>query len=184
MLNSRTGKSNMVMLDSTYIKTHRTAASLKADQFPRELGRSRGGLTTKIHLLCNNERRPLDFMITPGQTNDIRVAPVIVTRNYFRIKHLIADKAYDSDAFRQLLHCYNINECIPAKSNRKYPAIHNPAMYKKRHVIENMFALLKDWRGIATRYCRNAHAFDSFVCLALISIFLMRTDPSTTVAFL
>ena len=158
------------MIDSTYIKAQRTASCMRSDGLPRELGRSRGGITTKIHLLCNDQQKPIDFVLTAGQVSDIKIAPLLVAGN--KMKKLLADKAYDSDSFRALLASQRITTCIPAKSNRKSPAPHDAKLYGKRHIIENMFARLKDWKGIAFRSNRCAHTFHSFVALALICLFL------------
>ena len=163
-------KRSLAMVDSTYVKAQRTASSFRSDGRSRELGRSRGGITTKIHLLCNEHGRPMDFTLTGGEVADIKIAPLLVARN--KMKWLLADKAYDSDAFRAQLKQQRISVCIPAKSNRKIPVKHDRTMYKKRHKIENMFGRLKDWKGIAFRSNRCAHTFHSFVALALIALFL------------
>ena len=163
-------KRSVAMVDSTFIKAQRAAASLRADNQPRALGRSRGGITTKIHLLCNERCQPMDFMLTGGEVADIKIAPLLVARN--KMKWLLADKAYDSWAFRSQLTSRRIKPCIPAKSNRKCPEEHDRAMYRKRHKIENLFGRLKDWKGIAFRANRCAHTFHSFVALALIVLFL------------
>ena len=130
-----------------------------------------GGLTTKIHLIANIEKMPLDFTLTGGQVNDAKEGYFLIKRNDFRMKYLLADKAYDTDKIRGLCASSKTETCIPPKSNRKCPAEYDPELYKKRRIIENMFGRLKDWRGIAMRFCRCAHTFDSFVCLALIQIF-------------
>lgn len=166
-------KKNQAMLDSTYAKVHRTAASLKYDKQPRKIGRTHGGITTKIHLLCNEDQMPLDFIITEGQVSDIKMASIIVKRNLGRMKFLIADKAYDSDNFREYLAQMKISACIPPKSNRKNPASYDQELYKTRHTIENLFAKLKDWRGLAMRYCRCSHIYTSTVALALITTFFI-----------
>ena len=164
--------STPAMIDSTSVKAHRTAASLRSDGEEREIGRSAGGLTTKIHLLANIEKIPLDFSLTPGQMHDSKEGERLIKINLFRFKKLLADKGYDSDSIREILALRNRVVCIPPKSNRKRPVPYDRKLYKKRSIIENMFSQLKDWRGIAMRYCRCAHMFDSAVCLALISIFL------------
>lgn len=164
-LSMKLKKRHTAMIDSTYVKGHRTAASLRADPAPGQTGRSRGGITTKIHLLCNEEGKPPDFLITPGNSSDIKMAPVLILANQNRMKILIADKAYDSDAFRDLLRSDRVQGCIPPKSTRKNPQPYDRQLYGTRHVIENMFARLKDWRGVATRYCRCAHTASSFVHL-------------------
>lgn len=168
---AKVGKKNTAALDSTIIKAHRTAASLKNDGSPREIGRSVGGLTTKIHLLANIEEKPLDFILSPGQASDAKEGEKLIARNLRRIKKLLADKAYDTDQIRAELKAAKKESCIPSKCNRKNPEPYDRELYKSRGVIENMFGRLKDWRGIAMRYCRSAHIFDSYVCIALITIF-------------
>lgn len=160
------------MIDSTVVKAHRTASSMRADGKEREIGRSTGGLTTKIHLLTNTEKIPLDFSLTPGQTHDSKEGEQLIKRNLCRFKTLLADKGYDVDSIRDCMAFNRKTACIPPKSNRKKPADYDRKLYKKRSIIENMFSQLKDWRGIAMRFCRCAHTFDSAVCLALITIFL------------
>ena len=65
----------------------------------------------------------------------------------------------------------NIKACIPSKKNRKEPIPHCEATYKKRHKVENLFAKLKDWRRIATRYDRCAHTFMSAIYIAATALF-------------
>ena len=61
--------------------------------------------------------------------------------------------------------------CIPPRSNRTAPRSYSKTLYKQRHKIENMFAKLKDWRRVATRYDRCAHTFMSAICIAATIIF-------------
>ena len=85
--------------------------------------------------------------------------------------HLIADRGYDSDHFRAALEAKGITPCIPPIKSRKRPLPYDKTLYKTRHKIENMFAKLKDWRRIATRYDRCAHTFFSAICIAASVIF-------------
>ena len=84
---------------------------------------------------------------------------------------LIADKGYDSDWFREALTDLEIEPCIPGRANRKAPILYDTALYKQRNRIERMFGRRKDWRRIATRYDRCAHAFMSAICIAATVIF-------------
>ena len=79
---------------------------------------------------------------------------------------LIADRGYDSNWFRKALAEKDIKPCIPPTRNRKVPIAYDKALYRQRHKVENMFAKLKDWRRIATRYDRCAHTFFSAICIA------------------
>lgn len=86
-------------------------------------------------------------------------------------KVLIGDKGYDSDEFRDALKARKIKACIPPRSNRTEPRRYSKTLYKQRHKTENMFAKLKDWRRIATRYDRCAHTYMSAICIAATVIF-------------
>ena len=79
---------------------------------------------------------------------------------------LIADRGYDSTWFREELEARGIEPCIPSSRSRKVPFAHDKILYRQRHKIENLFAKLKDWRRIATRYDRCAHTFFSAICIA------------------
>lgn len=165
------GNDNTAMIDSTFSKDHRTACSLKSDGQERYIGKTKGGKTTKIHLLANTDAQPLDFSLTGGQVNDSREGNHLIEKNIDRINTLIADKAYDTNHIRTLLSKHEVDCCIPPKSNRKVQYEYDEKMYKQRHLIENMFAKLKDWLGIAFRRCRCGYIFDSFVCIGLIMCF-------------
>ena len=83
---------------------------------------------------------------------------------------LLADRGYDADWFRDALRARGIEPCIPPKKNRKTKIKYNETLYKQRHKVENMFAKLKDWRRIATRYDRCAHRFKAAITIAAIVI--------------
>ena len=79
---------------------------------------------------------------------------------------LIADRGYDSNWLREALADKDITPCIPPTRNRKVPIAYDKMLYRQRHKVENMFAKLKNWRRIATRYDRCAHTFFSAICIA------------------
>jgi len=84
--------------------------------------------------------------------------------------HLLADRGYDADWFREALLARQITPCIPGKKNRKQPIKYDEILYRQRHKVENMFGKLKDWRRIATRYDRCAHTFMAAIKIAAIVI--------------
>ncbi|MFG1352871.1 transposase, partial [Xanthobacter autotrophicus] len=86
-------------------------------------------------------------------------------------RSLIADRGYDSAWFRDALVAKGITPCIPSTRSRKRPYPYDKALYRQRHKVENLFAKLKDWRRIATRYDRCAHTFFSAICIAATVIF-------------
>lgn len=83
---------------------------------------------------------------------------------------LIADKGYDSDEYRAALKAKGMVPCIPPRKGRKGPAGFCKNQYKQRHKVENMFAKIKDWRRIATRYDRRADVFMAAITIAAIII--------------
>ena len=88
-------------------------------------------------------------------------------------KRLLADRGHDADGFREALEDKGNAACIPARRGRKKPARHDTLLYKQRHRIENLFARLKDWRRIATRYARCGELFLSAICIALTVIYCL-----------
>lgn len=110
------------------------------------------------------------MLLTEGQVSDYRGAatmlPVLPVADM-----LIADKGYDSDWFRDALASIGIEPCIPGRSGRKKPIEYDEEVYKQRNRIERMFGRLKDWRRVATRYDRCAHAFMSTITIAATVIF-------------
>ena len=88
-------------------------------------------------------------------------------------KALLADRGYDSNWFRKALAQRGCKPCIPSTKSRKIPLPYDTALYKQRHKIENMFARLKDWRRIATRYDRCSHTFFSAICVAATVTFYL-----------
>lgn len=120
--------------------------------------------------MCDGVGRPLVMLLSEGQMSDHRGAALLLS-SLPKAKELLGDKGYDSDWFRQALAAQGTTACIPPKANRKVQYDYDKTVYKQRHKIENMFGRLKDWRRIATRYDRCAHAFMSAIALAAIVIF-------------
>jgi putative transposase len=127
-------------------------------------------LNSKLHAVCDGEGRPIVMMLTEGQMSDHKGA-VLLFDALPNAKELLGDKGYDSDWFRAALTARGITPCIPPKSNRKVQYRYDKATYKKRHLVENLFAKIKDWRRIHTRYDRCAHTFMSAICIAATVIF-------------
>ena len=127
-------------------------------------------MNSKLHAVCDGEGRPIVMILTEGQMSDHKGA-VLLFDALPRAKELLGDKGYDSDWFRAALSARGITPCIPPKSNRKVQYHYDKAVYKKRHLVENLFAKIKDWRRIHTRYDRCAHTFMSAICIAATVIF-------------
>lgn len=110
------------------------------------------------------------MLLTEGQMSDYKGAALMFDA-LPKARAMIADKGYDGDWFRQALIARGTTPCIPSKSNRKVPIPHDAVLYRQRHLIENMFGKLKDWRRIHTRYDRCAHTFFSAIAIAATVIF-------------
>ena len=134
------------------------------------IGRSRGGLTTKIHALVDALGNPVELMLTPGQDHDLACAePLIENADP---DALIADKAYDADRFVEVLTQREITPVIPPKADRKIQRACDFALYCERNLVERFFNQLKHFRAIATRYDKLARNFLAGVQLAAITILL------------
>lgn len=110
------------------------------------------------------------MLLSEGQMSDYKGAAQMLDA-LPPAKVLLGDRDYDAGWFRNALADRGMAACIPSKANRKVPIPHDRALYRQRHKIENMFAKLKDWRRIHTRYDRCAHTFFSAICIAAILIF-------------
>jgi transposase len=136
------------------------------------IGRSKGGLTTKIHAICDALGNPTGFYLTPGQEHDLSGADALMDE-MTKADAVLADKAYDADErMRHKLQEKGCTAVIPAKSNRINPSSYDKDLYKARHLIENFFAKLKQYRAIATRYDKTSQNFLGAVYMASIVIWL------------
>ena len=111
----KAGKPRRLMIDATHLKAHRTAASLlKKGLFPRCIGRTKGGLNSKLHAVCDGKGRPLIMLLSEGQMSDYKGAALMLNA-LPHAKELLGDKGYDADWFRQALAQRGITACIPVK---------------------------------------------------------------------
>ena len=154
-----------VFIDGSYIRCHQHASGARRGE-DRAIGQSRGGATTKIHLSCDADGYPLNFKITGGEIHDSQVAGELIEM-IGQADYFIADKGYDSESIRDKARSHNMIPVVPKRKNAKQP---NPEfdsyLYKLRHLVENMFARLKHFRSIATRYEKLARNFKSMLYLA------------------
>lgn len=122
-------------------------------------------MSTKIHALVDALGNPIGFLLTPGQAHDLAGADALLPLVVADI--VIADKAFDADArVIEPLAAANKIAVIPPKSNRTTPRQYDKELYKARHLIENFFCKLKQFRAIATRYDKRARNFLAAIYLA------------------
>src|SRR5918995_706991 len=141
------------------------------------MGRSRGGLTTKIHAFVDAEGRPIRIALTPGQAHNGTAAEDLLT-NLKPGATLLADKAYDSNALREQAQEQDVWANIPPKSNRKGSFVFSSFLYRYRNLVERFFNKLKQFRGIATRYDKNPENFLAAIKLVSTRIWI-RSYEST-----
>ena len=114
--------------------------------------------------LVDKTGKLVKFAIRPGNAAENVELPTLL--DGVHSDELIADKAYDTNYIRLMLAASNIIATIPPKSNRVYPPEYDKESYRTRHLVENFFAALKQFRGIATRYCKMGDSYAAFINLA------------------
>lgn len=128
-------------------------------------------MSTKIHALVDALGNPLAFFLTPGQAHDLDGADALLPG--MAADTLIADKAFDADVrVIDPLTAAGKTVVIPPKNSRLTPRGYDKTLYKERHLIENFFCALKQFRAIATRYDKTAVNFLSAIYLAAATIWL------------
>ena len=142
----------LVMIDATHLKAHRThQACAKKRGSKRLIEQTRGGMNSKLNVVCDSKGRPIQMYLSAGQTSDyVGVAGLL--RLLLPVKCLPAGRGYVADWLRSALMDVNITPCIPSKKNRKVQIPHDAVLCKKGHKIENMFGGIKDWRRVAMRF--------------------------------
>jgi transposase len=128
-------------------------------------------LSTKIHATVDALGNPTGLHLTPGQACDLEGADQLLPA--MAADTVIADKGYDADArVIEPLKSAGKTAVVPSKSNRRHPRSYDRHLYKARHLIENFFCKLKQFRAIATRYDKTARNFLAAVQLASITVWL------------
>lgn len=135
------------------------------------IGPSRGGQTTKVHVLTDVLGHPAVIHLTPGNASDVRTTPDVLAQAPGRMRRLLAGRGCDADALRAALRDGGTIPIIPGRRCRK-PSIHcDKRRYRDRWRIEVAMCLLKDFRRVATRYDKLAANFASAVALAAVVAF-------------
>ncbi|MBT2246857.1 IS5 family transposase [Sphingobium sp. BHU LFT2] len=160
----------LVMIDSTCMRVHQNGATgKKGEAGDRGMGRSRGGLTSKLHALVDADGRPVGLRLTGGQVHDACEAEALIEA-IPEGATLLGDKGYDSNAIRQAVAARNVWANIPNRSNRKQPFAFSPWLYKQRNLVERFFNRIKQFRGIATRYDKDPANFLAAIKLICVRI--------------
>jgi len=140
------------------------------DKTIEAIGRSVGGISTKIHAKVDSLGQLVSILLTPGQVHESQVAQEMFGDE--DCKFFLADKAYDIDAFRQSLGKHGIKPIIPCKRNRINQTPHDKHIYKERNIVERFFQKIKRFRRIATRYDKTARMYLTGIMFASILLAL------------
>ncbi len=165
-----------LFVDATIVCAHQHAAgALKnGGHAAQALGRSRGGLSTKIHAGCRDERTGVAVVLTAGHCHESPVFATVFAQVPPEppLTHAIMDKGYDSNRIREQLLAQDIVPVIPSKSNRSEPRDYDKDLYKLREKVERFFNKLKQFRRIATRYEKLSQTFLAFIHLVAVWILI------------
>jgi hypothetical protein len=151
-------------IDGSVVRAHQHSAGAITKE-NQAIGKSKGGNSTKIHIAVEACGFPIAFEITGGEVQECKVAPAFIEKlpvsNY-----TIADKGYDCENLRNIIR----KNSIPIIPRKKNSIIGNAdidwCLYGYRHLVENVFARLKHFRSIATRYDKLKRNYSSMLALA------------------
>jgi transposase len=127
-------------------------------------------LSTKIHALVEGLGNLARWSLTPGQTHDIKEAEALIAGLCAAV--VVADKAYDADAFLQSIACSGAAAVIPPRANRSDQRSFDRHRYRDRNLVERFFCRIKQFRRIATRYEKLAGRYSAFIALVAAFIWL------------
>lgn len=159
------------MVDSTIVRAHHCAAGGKRDR-TRHLGRSRGGLSTKVHLRATADGLPIGVVLTPGEAHDVTAYPELMGERDSDPGVLLGDRGYDSDEIRRDVRDRGATPEIPTRRNRKARHSVDRRLYALRARIECLINRLKNNRRVAARYDHTASSFLGFVLLGCVHLWL------------
>ena len=158
-------------IDGSIVKAHQHSAGA-ANGEKRAIGKSVAGNTSKIHMAVDSCGLPICFSITGGEVHDCKEAPSLIAA-LPKAKYIIADRGYDSVELRDIIISKGAIPIIPRKKNSKLGNKNiDWCLYKYRHLVENVFARLKHFRAIATRYDKLKRNFESSLALACAYLWL------------
>ena len=158
------------MLDSTVIRTHQHSAGARSKKGTKPWGRSRGGMSTKVHLAVDAQGHPVELSLTPGQDHDIKQASRLLADH--EPDYVIADKAYDCDEFIQEIEDRGSIAVIPSRSGRTVQRRLLRRQYRRRNQAERFVNRIKHFRRVATRYENPACNYLGFVQIAALICWL------------
>lgn len=174
-------------IDATVVRAHQHSAGARKIgpdgqvRTPESLalGRSKGGLSTKIHLRVEGGGKPMNTVLTPGQTHESTVFEKVMEESQLKDgqpmqnpEAVVGDKGYSAGRIREYLEDKHIQVVIPHKSNEHKQEAFDQALYQERNQVERAFNRFKQCRRLATRYEKLAETFLSLWLIASMFIWL------------
>lgn len=151
-------------LDCSHVKLHQDGANPAGGQATQAIGRTKGGLNTKVAAVVDAYGRAVGLSVAPGPQHDLKAVEPLLAM--LRNKHVVADRGFDADTFHRTLQQHRVQACIRPKRARAWRHAFHRGYYCRRHRIENFFGRLKRYRRIATRYDKLASIYLAFVQFA------------------
>jgi transposase len=158
------------MIDTSIVRVHQHAACIAGNR-SQSMGRSRGGLTSKIHAVVDTNGLPVRLGLTAGEAHDNRLALSLLSRLRSG-SMLLADRGYDADWIRTFATERGSWANVPPRCNRREPICFSPHLYRARNLVERFFNKIKQCRRVATRYDKLAANYLAFIQLASIRLWL------------
>jgi transposase len=159
-------KPEVLLLDSTILRAHQHSTCWRGTLARRAIGRSRGGISTKLHVVITPSWDLRGHAITAGQRADINSAPRLLRPARGPVAAVVADRAYDADAFVGDIRRRGAGAVIPPRRGRRAPRRWSRKHYEVRHEVENYFARLKHFRRLASRFEKRVPCFRGFFLAA------------------
>ena len=161
-----------VFIDGSIVRAHQhsTGASTSSHE---QIGKSRGGNSTKIHLAVDSGGLPIYFELSQGQRHDVVHAESLID-NLIEVNTIIADKGYDSASLREYVELQG-GETVIAQRNYGQDIDKNSmdwCLYRYRHLVENAFGRIKQYRSVSTRYDKLERNYASMLSLAFMLMWL------------
>ena len=167
----------LLLIDSTTCKAQRAASGAARSTAEAEaLGRSRGGLCSKLHACADGAGRILRLIASPGQHSDLRYATALASG--IPACDAALDRGYVSAALRAVFAADGCAVHIPPKRGMVDPPAWDPALYARRHHVENLFSRMKDWGRIALRRDKTRRSWIGFAHVAATISNLRRNQCS------
>ena len=175
-------------VDGTVIRAHRVAAGARKGELTGEensakqaLGRSRGGYSTKLHIMTDGRGLPLSVTATPGQDHEapefenlMHASQVNTFRKASRPDALAGDKGYSSRKIRDHIGKLGVDDVIPTRSNETPHDNFDKTRYRQRNIIERLIGWLKENRRIATRFEKNIDCYLAMIHIAIARMIINR----------